>query len=90
MKALAQAARDNGFNVEIINWAPGERFQFTLKANRKMEPSAQEVTRWESWFDDQVSLVPDHCDEDGLDQFGAEFEGWSYPKKLKPAFILKR
>ena len=89
VEPLAQAARDNGFNVNITNWAVGERFRFTLEATRKMEPSAHEVTRWESWFDDQVSCVPDHCDEDGLDQFGAEFEGWSYPRKLKPTFVLE-
>lgn len=89
MEALAQAARDKGFNVEITKWAPGEHVKFKLAASRKMRPSAQEVTRWETWFDDQISLVPDHCDEYGLAQFGAELEGWSYPKKLNPTFMLE-
>lgn len=87
--ALAQAARDNGFKVEITNWAPGERFRFTLEASRKMKPSAQEITRWEKWFEDQASSFPDYCREDGYEDFGAEFEGWRYPKKLKPVFMLE-
>lgn len=87
--ALAQAARNNSFNVEITNWAPGEPFQFTLEASRKMEPTAQEITHWESWFENQASKVPDFCREDGFEDLGAKFEGWSYPKKLKPVFMLE-
>lgn len=89
VESLAQAARDNGFNVEITNCAPGELFQFTIKAGRKMEPSAQEVTRWESWFEDQAWSVPSSYGEDGCEELGAELEGWSYPKKLKPTFMLE-
>ena len=89
LDSLAQAARDNGFNVEITGWAPAESIRFTLAASRKMEPSAQEVTRWECWFREQASSVPDICDEDGQDWNGAEFEEWSYPKKLKPVFMLE-
>lgn len=89
VEALAQAARDSGFNVTISNWAPGERIRFTLEASRKMEPSAQEVTRWQNWFEDQVSAVPDFREDDGYDDLAVEFEGWSYPEKLKPTFMLK-
>ena len=89
LEALAQAARHNGFNVDITSWAPGESFRFTLEASRKMEPSAQEVTRWESWFEGQASSVPDFCEEDWAERPGAELEGWSYPKKLTPTFMLE-
>lgn len=89
VEALAQAARENGFNVEITNWALGEGYRSKLEASRAMEPSALEVTQWESWFMEQASSVPDFCDEDGLNQLGAELEGWSYPKKLKPTFMLE-
>lgn len=89
LEALAQAARDNGFNVRISNWAPGERIRFTLEASRKMEPSAQEVTRWQCWFEDQASSVPDFREEDGFDELAAELAGWSYPRKLKPIFMLE-
>lgn len=88
MEALAQAARDNGFNVEIVGSDEGS-FPFKLKASRKMEPSAQVVTRWECWFEEQASSVPDFCDEYDLEQFGAELEGWSYPRKLTPSFMLE-
>lgn len=89
VETLAQAAREKGFTVKITNWAPGERFLFTLEASRKMEPSAQEVTHWGRWFEDLAASVPDFCHEDGYEDFGAEFEGWSYPKKLKPTFVLE-
>lgn len=89
LEPLAQAAKDNGFNIDITNWAPGERFRFTLEARRKMKPLAQEVTRWECWFRDQAASVPDFCDDDGLIESGAELEGWSYPKKLTPRFMVE-
>lgn len=89
VKELAQAARDNGFSVEIPNWAPGESYRFTLVASRKMEPVAQEITRWESWFEDQASTFPNFCGDDGIEEAGAEFTGWSYPKKLRPVFMLE-
>lgn len=81
LDALAQAVRDNGFDVAVN--------ALTLKAIRQMEPSAEEFTYWENWFEEKISLLPDFCEEDGCYRPGAEFEGWSYPKKLRPTFMLE-
>lgn len=85
--ALAKAAKDNGFNIEISNWV-NETYQYKVQATRKMEPSAQEVTRWETWFAEQASNVPESETDDGCPWEGAEFEGWSYPERFSPAFLI--
>lgn len=84
---LAQDAQREGFEVDICTWSPNATYQYELNATRIMEPTAENVTFWEEWFRTRAIDVPDF--EDQYDRDGAYFSGWSYPKKLSPAFLLE-
>lgn len=85
--AFAKNAKSNGFDVDTSNWVD-RTYQYRVQASRQMEPSAHEVTRWEAWFAEQASKVPEAETDDGCPWEGAEFEGWSYPERLSPAFQI--
>jgi len=93
--SLEKVAKEKGFRTEITTWS-NERRNYQLTAKLMMLPEAESVTRWEEWFEVQASKVPDFDNSDFdpaysgdyLD-FGADFQGWSYPKRLSPAFQMK-
>lgn len=80
-ESLAQDAREAGFSVVAkvsseVDEAYGD-VPFCLHARRLMEPTAANVTQWEEWFLTRIEKI------------GATFEGWSYPKRLRPSFSLE-
>ncbi len=87
--SLDRDATENGFDTNITNRI-NQSYQYELKATRLMEAKAESVTLWEEWFRTRASKVPDFLDYDDIEQYGADFEGWSYPKCLSPAFSLDR
>lgn len=88
--SLAHDAREEGFDVDIAKWVPENTYQYELKATRLMEPIAESVTLWEEWFCTRASDVPDfEFRDDEHIRAGADFKGWSYPKRLSPTFFLK-
>lgn len=86
-KSFANRARREGFDVKILKCAG--LFKFNLEATRTMEPTASNITSWQRWFQEQVSVVPDFEHEEGYLCEGARFLGWNYPKMLTPTFFLK-
>ncbi len=86
-QALAQAAKDNGFDVKIADWGSEESLPYVLIATRQIAPSAQEITLWEKWFKDQVAKVPE-LNNEAYHSNGVDFLGWSYPRKLRPSYSL--
>lgn len=88
VEPLARAAKENGFDVAISNWANGEPSYKEFNATLVLKPSPQEIERWEIWFDKYASAVPDVEQDDGQEEDGAEFQGWSYPTPVKPVFSL--
>lgn len=87
-KSLASVAGDNGFDSEIVHETDKE-FQYKLESTRLMKPIAESVTHWEEWFREQASSARDVVHFDGFDRCGAEYEGWSYPERVSPAFALR-
>ncbi len=85
--SLAHDARKKGFDVNITG-ACG-RHEYELNAACLMKPIAESVTLWEEWFRTRASKVPDFLYDDSFEEVGAYFDGWSYPKRLSPAFSLK-
>lgn len=89
--SFALKARKEGFEVDIVHYLDG-RHEYKLNATRLMEPTAENVTLWEEWFHTGASDVPNFVPDDYPSDFveaGAYLEGWSYPKRLSPAFFLK-
>ncbi|MDE4125199.1 ribonuclease E inhibitor RraB [Phaeobacter gallaeciensis] len=86
---LAQDARKEGFDVSIVTWASENTYRYELNATRIMEPTAENVTFWEDWFFTRAKNAPDFEEYDDYFIDGADFSGWSYPKTLRPAFLLE-
>ena len=85
--SFANDARKEGFDVSMTGGSG--RHDYGLNATRLMEPVAENVTLWEEWFRTRISKVPDFLYEDCIDEVGAYFEGWSYPKRVSPSYLLK-
>jgi|GEM_PF-3267404 len=86
--SLASDAEKEGFDTKITSWLD-QPYDYELKATRLIEPTAENVTHWEKWFQSRASHVPDFVNDYGEDKDGADFKGWSYPKRLSPTFFLK-
>lgn len=84
---LAKIANEKGFNTKIITWSSETR-NYQLIAKILMQPVTEHVTSWEEWFKAYALKVPDFDNGEYLD-VGADFKGWSYPKRLSPSFFLK-
>lgn len=72
-----------GFQTELSGiWPSG---QWSVDATRTMEPTAANVTLWEEWFHARIAAWEYADDESGV----VHFKGWSYPKRVAPAFSLE-
>ena len=60
--------------------------EWSVHATRSMEPTAENVTRWEEWFEARIAAWDYTDDEQG---YSVRLEKWSYPKKGAPAFSLE-
>lgn len=81
-KSFADGVRQEGFDVTFSQELPSNAWR--LHATRTMEPTSENVTRWEEWFDKRA----DAWAIDEQEGRYARLEGWSYPKRVAPTFSL--
>lgn len=82
-RAFAREVGGMGFETHLSGiWPSG---QWSVQATRVMEPTAANVTHWEEWFNARIAAWEYADDEWG----SVRFEGWSYPKRVAPAFSLE-
>jgi hypothetical protein len=79
-ESFGEMLEREGFEVFFqLNASGNDR---VVQAVRKMEPNAEDVSRWESWFEEQAVLLRER-DENGC---APHFNGWRYPSRVCPTF----
>ena len=78
-EAFVPRVREQGFEASLLYEASNH---LSVRSTRRMEPTAENVTQWENWFEEQAALLR------GREQY-PYFLDWSYPPKVAPTFSVE-